>query len=130
RPEMQSLTCLIRKDHERMYEQRETLNHISLWVVHRGDKLSEKYNELISQAKSRAYLQLTTLIPQEVDDLRASMKFAREHGVSVKIVSFTNPRFIDAKSLSVLAEEAEVGVIEEPNPDSVRLMNICSVDGR
>lgn len=130
RSEMESFTGLMRRDLQGIYERRETVKHISLWVVHGGDKVSDKHNELISQAKSRAYLQLTTLIPQEVDELRTSIKFAREHGVAVKIVSFSNARFIDAKSLSALAEEAEVGVIEEPNPDSVRPMNVCSVDGR
>src|SRR5437879_13585495 len=104
---MESFTGLMRRDLQGIYERRETVKHISLWVVHGGHKVSEKYNELISQAKARAYLQLTTLIPQEVDDLRASMKFAREHGVSVKIVSFTNTRVNYSTTWSALADEGD-----------------------
>ncbi len=128
--EMESFTGLMKRDLQAIYEKRETVKHISLWVVHGGDKVSEKNTELISQAKSRVYIQLSSLIPQEVEELKNAIKFAREHGVPVKIVSFSNPRFVDSKSLNVLAEEAEVGIIEEPNPDSVRPMNICAVDGR
>jgi sugar-specific transcriptional regulator TrmB len=120
----------MRKDLQAIYERREVVKHISLWVIHGGDKIADKQNELIATAKTRAYLQLATLIPQDVEDLRAPIKAARERGVAVKIVSFMNPRFVDQKSLSALSEDAEVAVIQEPSEESPRPMNVCSVDGR
>ncbi len=128
--EMESFTNLMRRDLQAIYERREVVKHISLWVIHGEDKISEKQTELISQAKTRAYLQLSTLIPQEVDELKASVKAARERGVAVKIVSFFHPKFVDQKSLNVLSEDAEVGVIEQPSEEAQRPFNVCAVDGR
>jgi len=38
RSEMESFTGLMRRDLQGIYERRETVKHISLWVVHGGDK--------------------------------------------------------------------------------------------
>ncbi len=130
RQEMESFTNLMRLDLQAIYERREVVKHISLWVVHGGDKISEKHVELISQAKTRAYLQLSTLIPQEVEELRSAIKSARERGVAVKIVSFAHPRFVDSKGLKTLSEDAEVGIIEEPSEEAHRPFNVAAVDGR
>ena len=128
--EMESFTNLFRLDLQAIYERREVVKHISLWVIHGADKISEKHAELISQAKTRAYLQLSTLIPQEADGLKAPIKAARERGVAVKIVSFVHPRFVDQKGLKSLSEDAEVGVIEQPSEEAQRPFNVCAVDGR
>ncbi len=128
--EMESFTNLMRRDLQAIYERREVVKHISLWVIHGGDKISDKHTELILQAKTRAYLQLSTLIPQEVDELKASVKAARERGVSVKIVSFYHPKFVDQNGLKLLSEDAEVGVIEQPSEEAQRPFNVCAVDGR
>ena len=128
--EMAAFTNLMRMDLQGIYEKREVVKHISLWIIHGGDKISEKHSELISQAKTRAYLQLSTLIPQETEGLRASIKAARERGVAVKIVSFLQAKFVDQKSLKTLSEDAEVAVIDSPSEDSHRPFNVCAVDGR
>jgi len=128
--EMQSFTNLMRRDLQAIYERREVVKHISLWIIHGGDKISEKHTELITQAKTRAYLQLSTLIPQEVEELRSSVKTAREKGVSVKIMAFVHPRYVDQKGLKSLAEEGEVAVIDQPNEEGQRLFNVCAIDGR
>ena len=128
--EMEAFTNLMRRDLQAIYERREVVKHISLWVIHGGDKISDKHTELISQAKTRAYLQLSILIPQEVEEFRTAIKAARERGVSVKIVSFVNSRFVDQKSLKTLAEDAEVGVIDQPSEESHKPFNVCAVDGR
>lgn len=128
--EMEAFTNLMRRDLQAIYERREVVKHISLWVIHGADKIADKQSELIQSAKTRAYLQLSTVIPQDVEDLRSPIKAARERGVAVKIVSFANPRFVDQKSLAALSEVAEVGVISEPSEESPRPVNICSVDGR
>jgi len=128
--EMEAFTDLMRRDLQAIYERREVVKHISLWVIHGGDKIADKQSELIQSAKTRAYLQLATVIPQDVEDLRVPIKAARERGVAVKIVSFMNPRFVDQKSLTALSEQAEVGVIAEPSEESPRPVNVCSVDGR
>src|SRR5437870_1752122 len=62
--EMEAFTNLMRKDLQAIYERREVVKHISLWVIHGGDKIADKQNELIATAKSRAYLQLATVIPR------------------------------------------------------------------
>src|SRR3989337_3558514 len=128
--EMESFTNLMRRDLQAIYERREVVKHISLWIIHGGDKISEKHTELIAQAKTRAYLQLSTLIPQEVDELRSSVKAARERGVTVKIMSFLQARFVDQKGLKSLSEETEVAVIDQPSEDAHRPFNVCAVDGR
>jgi sugar-specific transcriptional regulator TrmB len=128
--EMVAFTNLMKQDLQAIYERREVVKNISLWVIHGGDKISEKIGEIVSTAKTRAYLQFATLIPKDVDDLRSSLKAARERGVSVKILSFVNPRFVDQKSLSLLSDNAEVGVIQEPNEESPKPYNVCAVDGR
>jgi len=128
--EMQSFTNLMRRDLQAIYERREVVKHISLWIIHGGDKISEKHTELITQAKTRAYLQLSTLIPQEVEELRSSVKTAREKGVSVKIMAFVHPRYVDQKGLKSLSEEGEVAVIDQPNEEGQRLFNVCAIDGR
>jgi sugar-specific transcriptional regulator TrmB len=128
--EMVAFTNLMKQDLQAIYERREVVKNISLWVIHGGDKISDKIGEIVSTAKTRAYLQFATLIPKDVEDLRSSLKVARERGVSVKILSFVNPRFVDQKSLSLLSDEAEVGVIQEPNEESPKPYNVCAVDGR
>ncbi len=128
--EMEAFTNLMRRDLQAIYERREVVKHISLWVIHGGDKIADKQAELITSAKTRAYLQLASIIPQDVEDLRVPIKAAREKGVSVKIVSFVHPRFVDMKSLTVLSDEAEVGIIQEPSEESPRPVNVCAVDGR
>ena len=128
--EMESFTNLMRRDLQAIYERREVVKHISLWVIHGGDKISDKHSELIAQAKTRAYLQLSTLIPQEVEELRSSVRAARERGVAVKIMSFLQARFVDQKSLKSLSEDAEVAVIDQPSEDAHRPFNVCAVDGR
>ncbi len=130
RQEMESFTNLMRRDLQAIYERREVVKHISLWVIHGGDKISDKHVELISQAKTKAYLQLSTLIAEEVEDLRSAIKVARERGVPVKIVSFFHPRFVDQKGLKALSEDAEVGVIDHPTEESHRPFNVCAIDGR
>ncbi len=128
--EMEAFTSLMQRDLQAIYERREVIKHISLWVIHGGDKITDKHTELISQAKSRAYLQLSTLLPQETEELRIAIKTAREKGVSVKIVSFLQPRFVDQKALRSLSEDAEVAVIEQSSEESHRPFNICAIDGR
>ena len=128
--EMVAFTNLMKQDLQAIYERREVVKNISLWVIHGGDKISDKIGEIVSTAKTRAYLQFAILIPKDVDDLRSHLKAARERGVSVKILSFVNPRFVDQKSLSLLSDEAEVGVIQEPNEESPKPYNVCAVDGR
>jgi len=128
--EMESFTNLMRRDLQAIYERREVVKHISLWIIHGGDKISEKHTELITQAKTRVYLQLSTLIPQEVEELRSSVKTAREKGVAVKIMAFLHPRFVDQKGLKSLSEEGEVAVIDQPNEEGQRLFNVCAIDGR
>src|SRR5215472_17166883 len=86
RSEMEAFTNLMRLDLQAIYERREVVKHISLWVIHGGDKIGEKQSELVASAKTRAYLQLATVIPQDVEDLRSPIKAARERGVAVKIV--------------------------------------------
>lgn len=130
RVEMEAFTSLMRQDLQAIYERREVIKHISLWVIHGMDKISEKQGELIGQAKTKAYLQISTLIPQEVENLRASIKSAKDKGVSVKIVSFISPRFVDQKGLKILSEDAEVGIIEEPREESHKPYNFCAIDGR
>ena len=128
--EMVAFTNLMKQDLQAIYERREVVKNISLWVIHGGDKISDKIGEIVSTAKTRAYLQFATLIAKDVEDLRSPLKTARERGVSVKILSFVNPRFVDQKSLSLLSDEAEVGVIQEPNEESPKPYNVCAVDGR
>src|SRR3989304_3818094 len=128
--EMDAFTNLMRRDLQAIYERREVVKHISLWIIHGGDKISEKHTELIAQAKTRAYLQLSTLIPQEVDELRSSVKAARERGVTVKIMAFAHPRFVDQKGLKTLSEATGVAVIDQPSEDAHRPFNVCAVDGR
>ncbi len=130
RSEMESFTNLMRLDLQAIYERREVVKHISLWVIHGGDKIAEKQSELVSQAKVRAYLQLSTLIPQEVEEFRSSVKAARERGVAVKIVSFVHPKYVDVKGLKILSEEVDVAVIEQPAEESHRPFNVLAVDGR
>jgi sugar-specific transcriptional regulator TrmB len=127
---MESFTNLMRLDLQAIYEKREVVKHISLWVIHGGDKISEKQSELISQAKVRAYLQLSTLIPQEIGEFQSAIKAARERGVSVKIVSFVHPRFVDQKGLKTLSEDAEVAIIDQVAEESHRPFNILAVDGK
>src|SRR5207237_8275015 len=93
--EMEEFTNVLRKDLQAIYERREVVKHISLCVNHRGDKIADKQNELIATAKTRAYLQLATIIPQDVEDLRAQIKASRERGVAVKIVYFMHPKFVE-----------------------------------
>ena len=128
--EMESFTNLMRRDLQAIYERREVVKHISLWIIHGGDKISEKHTELITQAKTRVYLQLSTLIPQEVEELRSSVKTAREKGVAVKIMAFVHPRFVDQKGLKLLSEEGEVALIDQPSEEGQRLFNVCAIDGR
>jgi len=128
--EMESFTNLMRRDLQAIYERREVVKHISLWVIHGSDKISEKHSELIEQAKNRVYLQFSTLIPQETEELRTSIKSARERGVVVKIVSFLQSKFVDLRALKSLSEDAEVGIIDQPSEDSHRPFNVCAVDGR
>jgi len=128
--EMVAFTNLMKQDLQSIYERREVVKNISLWVIHGGDKISDKIGEIISTAKTRAYLQLSTLIPKDVDDLRSPLKLARERGVSVKILSFVNPRFVDQRSLTQLSDDAEVGLIPEPSEESPKPYNIIHVDGR
>ncbi len=128
--EMEAFTNLMRLDLQAIYERREVVKHISLWVIHGLDKISEKQSELIAQAKSKAYLQLSTLIPQEIDELRSSIRSAKDRGVSVKIVSFVSPKFVDQKGLKILSEDAEVGVIDEPKEESHKPNNFCAIDGK
>ena len=130
RSEMEAFTNLMRLDLQGIFERREVVKHISLWVIHGGDKIGEKQSELVAQAKVRAYLQLSTLIPQEIEDFRSSIKAARERGVAVKIVSFVHPRFVDTKGLKTLSEEADVAVIEQPAEESHRPFNVLAVDGK
>ncbi len=128
--EMELFTNLMRLDLQAIFERREVVKHISLWIIHGGDKITEKQSELISKAKVRAYLQLSTLIPQEIEEFRSSVKAARERGVAVKIVSFVHPRFVDLKGLKTLSEEVEVAVIDQPVEESHRPFNVLAVDGR
>jgi sugar-specific transcriptional regulator TrmB len=128
--EMDSFTNLMRRDLQAIYERREVVKHISLWVIHGGDKISDKHTELIAQAKTRVYIQLSTLISQEVEELRNSVKAARERGVAVKIISFLHPRFVDQKGLKILSEEGDVAVIDQPTEEGQRPFNVCAVDGR
>jgi sugar-specific transcriptional regulator TrmB len=130
RSEMESFTNLMRLDLQAIYEKREVVKHISLWVIHGGDKIAEKQSELISQAKVRAYMQLSTLIPQEIREFQSSIKAARERGVNVKIVSFVHPRFVDQKGLKTLSEDAEVAVIDQVAEESHRPFNVLAVDGK
>src|SRR3989442_15358497 len=85
---MVAFTNLMKQDLQAIYERREVVKNISLWVIHGGDKISDKIGEIVSTAKTRAYLQFATLIPKDVEDLRSPLKAARDRGVSVKILSF------------------------------------------
>src|SRR5438552_7201943 len=127
---MEAFTNLMRKDLQAIYERREVVKHISLWVIHGGDKIADKQNELIATAKTRAYLQLATIIPQDVEDLRAPIKAARERGVAVKIVSFLNRKLVVKKSLTALSEAPEAGIIKEPSEESPLPRKFCFVEGR
>src|SRR6059036_4283321 len=80
--EMVAFTNLMKQDLQAIYERREVVKNISLWVIHGGDKISDKIGELISTAKTRAYLQLATVIPQDVEDLRAPVKARSEEHTS------------------------------------------------
>src|SRR5437764_8948813 len=80
--EMEAFTNLMRKDLQAIYERREVVKHISLWVIHGGDKIAYKQSELISTAKTRVYLQLGTGIPQDLKSAGAPAKHARDRGLS------------------------------------------------
>src|SRR6266545_3667235 len=76
--EMVAFTNLMKQDLQAIYERREVVKNISLWVIHGGDKISDKIGEIVSTAKTRAYLQFATLIPKDVEDLRSPLKVARD----------------------------------------------------
>src|SRR3989442_6726141 len=104
---MVAFTNLMKQDLQAIYERREVVKNISLWVIHGGDKIADKIGEIVSTAKTRAYLQFAILIPKHVEDLRAPLKSARERGASVKILSFVNPRCVDHKSMSIRSDQSE-----------------------
>src|SRR5947208_864012 len=98
--EMVAFTNLMKQDLQAIYERREVVKNISLWVIHGGDKISDKIGEIVSTAKTRAYLQFATLIPKEVKDFGWRLKEARVGGVSVKILSLFNPGLLVQRSWS------------------------------
>src|SRR5439155_18865669 len=48
---MDAFTNLMRRDLQAIYERREAVKHISLWVIHGGDKIADKQNDRIINAK-------------------------------------------------------------------------------
>lgn len=118
------------RDLQAIYERRETVKHINLWVVHGGDKILEKQDELLSHAKNHAFFLLASLTGPEAQALSKSLRTARERGVNARIACFDNPRFVEKKTLYLVKDDAETVAINDPSEDVGRPLNMIVADGR
>ena len=126
---MDGFVSMMVRDLQSIYEKRETVKHIGLWVIHGGDKILDKHEEMISRAKSRIYFIASTMLLKEADELRNTIADAETRGVDTKIVFFSNPKYVEEEAIRLLARLSDVGVIDEVE-QAAKPFNIIVVDGR